>query len=279
MNNAEERGPLKREQSEEAIEVANPVKFLSTVTFSEIPEVPILSAQAGQTTISVLNTERVRLNNTGAVTVTNLTNGQEGQLVAFLGDGFTTFANNTNIRTNTATNKLLAANQVYIFIRINSLWVETAASGSSFLAGTGLSLTGATFANLYVGRTLTLLAEQISFTAVSGLQTFPGTNVYAARINSTNMTNVRVSCVGTMTGGNAMQLYIQYSTDGGSSWTSLTLGGAAGLFNGTGMQYVTSSVALPVGARNAATWFRPAYLIDLGSPTATFSGFHLEFTP
>lgn len=113
------------------IEFSNPVKFLSTVSFSELPETPVLTSQAGATTISVLNVERVRLMNTGSVTVTNLTNGQEGQSVIFLGDGFTTFANNSNIATNTAANKLLAAGATYTFTRIANKWIESAASAST----------------------------------------------------------------------------------------------------------------------------------------------------
>ena len=104
----------------------DPVEFTLGATFAQLPESGVLSVTNAPTTISVLNITRVQLQNTGAVTVTNLLNGQRGQEVKFLGDGFTTFANNTTIKTSTGANKLLATNKVYTFTLFGSTWVENA---------------------------------------------------------------------------------------------------------------------------------------------------------
>lgn len=79
---------------------------------------------ATDTTPTVKNNELWIANNTGAVTVTQFDEGAEGQPINILGDGFTTIANNANIKTNTGANKLLAANRLYKFVRINSIWYE-----------------------------------------------------------------------------------------------------------------------------------------------------------
>lgn len=81
---------------------------------------------AAATTPSVENQEFWIANNTGAVTITNFLNGYVCQVIRILGDGFTTIANNANIKTNTGANKLLAVNKVYVFTFINNLWVEDA---------------------------------------------------------------------------------------------------------------------------------------------------------
>jgi hypothetical protein len=75
---------------------------------------------------SVLNVERWKAANTGAINVTDFIDGQEGQEIKILGDGFTTVNHNVNIKTNTGANKLLAANKVYTFTRFGTLWVENA---------------------------------------------------------------------------------------------------------------------------------------------------------
>lgn len=105
---------------------SDPVEFNSGVQFSQIPEQQILNAPTGTGIISVLNTNRVRLRNTGAQLLNTFTNGQQGQEIKVLGDGFTTAVNSTSIRTNTGANKLLAANRVYTFTLFDASWVENA---------------------------------------------------------------------------------------------------------------------------------------------------------
>jgi len=75
-------------------------------------------------TPSVKNLVIFRGTNTGPVTVTQFTFGQEGQVIKILGDGQMTITNGANIKTNTGANKLLAANKVYTFTRMVSVWYE-----------------------------------------------------------------------------------------------------------------------------------------------------------
>ena len=60
------------------------------------------------------------------VTVSNFVGGADGQLLRVIGDGTTTVANNSKIKTNTAANKLLAVNKVYTFSYYlpDNLWIE-----------------------------------------------------------------------------------------------------------------------------------------------------------
>jgi hypothetical protein len=78
------------------------------------------------TTPSVLNVNTWICNNTGAVTITNFTDGQNGQSIRVYGDGYTTIQNGTNIFTNIGADKLLATQAIYRFTFINSYWYEDA---------------------------------------------------------------------------------------------------------------------------------------------------------
>jgi len=77
-------------------------------------------------TPSVENIRFFKGTNTGAVTVTQFEDGQQGQVIKILGDGQMTITHGANIKTNTAANKLLAANKVYTFTRIDNVWYENA---------------------------------------------------------------------------------------------------------------------------------------------------------
>jgi hypothetical protein len=261
------------------VEFADPVKFLSSVAFSELPETPVLQAQLTVTTLDVLNIERLRTRNTGAVTVTDLLNGQEGQQVSIRGDGFTTLAHNTNIRLNTGANKLLAADQVYILTRINSQWVEHAGSvATTYSAGTGLVLTGTTFSNPYVGKHITCLASSASVTISAGSTVHVGaTGRWSVRADATGMNNIRISSSidgAGATGNHTLDVY--YSTNAGGSWTLITVGAAV---TNAGLQQTTATVALPAGAKNAATWFAPAVTSSSTTGTTNLYTFSVELTP
>lgn len=84
------------------------------------------SLKAGSTTPSVKGLTVFTAVNTGAVTVTDFLDGQVGQTITILGDGFMTVAHGTTIKTNTAANKLLATNKVYRFTKFANAWVEDA---------------------------------------------------------------------------------------------------------------------------------------------------------
>jgi hypothetical protein len=270
--------PVEKKQTQ-AVEFVDPVRFLSTVSFTELPETPVLSAPLATTTISVLNTERVKLQNTGAVTLTDFLYGAEGQQISVLGDGFTTVTHGSLIKTNTAANKLLAANTVYSFTRFNSVWVETTAgSATTYSAGTGLSLTSTTFANKYVGKSLSLIANGITTTLSAGNTVHAGaTGRHAARIDTTNMGNVRVSAStdgSGATGNHSIDLY--YSTNAGGAWTLITVGITV---TNTSGQLVTGTVALPGGAIGSAIWFSPALTSTSTTGSNVLYTFVLEFTP
>lgn len=100
--------------------------FNAPVRFNIIPTQIAQKFVAGDTTPSVLNHEYWTANNVGAVTVTNFDDGSVCQELRILGDGFTTIANNANIKTNTGANKLLAANKVYRLTNFNGVWYEDA---------------------------------------------------------------------------------------------------------------------------------------------------------
>ena len=268
-----------RNQKAQYIEFSDPVKFLSTVSFSELPESPVLSAPKTVTTISVLNIENVKLQNTGAVTLTDFTNGQEGQTIFVLGDGQTTVTHGTKIKTNTAANKLLASNAVYIFTRVSSVWYENSGSTSTtYSAGTGLSLSGTTFSNKYVGKSLALIAGAVSTTLSAGNTVHAGaTGRYTARVDTSNMGNVRVSASldgSGATGNHSLDLY--YSTNAGSSWNLITVGITV---SNTSDQRVTGTVALPGGAVGSTIWFSPAITSTSTTGSNILYNYTIELTP
>lgn len=102
------------------------VAFIAPVQFRIIPTRIAQRFTASDTTPSVLNHEYWIANNTGAVTITQFDDGSDCHELRILGDGFTTVANNTKIKTNTGANKLLAANKVYKFTNFNGVWYEDA---------------------------------------------------------------------------------------------------------------------------------------------------------
>ncbi len=100
--------------------------FDAPVQFNLIPRREWVPFLAGDTTPSVRNFEFCVTKNTGAVTVTFFDDGTNTQELRIIGDGFTTIANNANIKTNTGAAKLLVANKIYRFSLYNRVWVEDA---------------------------------------------------------------------------------------------------------------------------------------------------------
>lgn len=86
---------------------------------------------AGATTPTVEAHNVWIANSIAPVTITNFLKGAFGQNIYILGDGFTTIANNANIKTNTGANKLLATNMFYMFTFFNGVWYEIASSGAT----------------------------------------------------------------------------------------------------------------------------------------------------
>lgn len=89
---------------------------LPTSYISELPPT--------DTTPTVANCLVYKCIATAPITVTNFTEGAEGQSIRIKGDGFTTIKNNTTIKTNTGADKLLAATKVYTLTLIDGVWYE-----------------------------------------------------------------------------------------------------------------------------------------------------------
>jgi len=114
-----------KKEATEFVLIPGTTEFTSQVTFQELPEQAVDQSR-GNVTPSVLNKTRLIFLNPDVVIVTNILDAQEGQVIYLLGDGFTTIANNANIKTRTAANRLLANGLVYVFVYMNAQWRETA---------------------------------------------------------------------------------------------------------------------------------------------------------
>lgn len=111
--------------------VYKPVRFLSRATFDELIESPFVQVQNGDTVLSILNGTRFQFTNSGSVSVTDLTDAQDGQLVALLGDGNTTLIDNARLAL--GSNQLLEIDKIILLIYQSGAWypiVSTAAVDS-----------------------------------------------------------------------------------------------------------------------------------------------------
>jgi hypothetical protein len=136
---------------------------------------------SGAVTPSVLNVDRWQFINTNPLTVTNFLQGQEGQHIKVLGDGFTTIQNNTNIKTNTGADVLLASTTVYSFTRFNNVWYQDGGAGSS--SGSG----GTTVASAPTRDTLTITTASLAASATAnGLVDFGSNGVELYTIRGQN---------------------------------------------------------------------------------------------
>lgn len=261
--------PFENIDAIDSLEIPFPIRFLSTVNFSELPETPVLYATVVPSTLSVLNVTRVKLGATSPGSLTDFTNGADGQTIYVVGDGNTTITHGTKIVTNTGANKLLANNSLYIFIRVGTVWIELA-SPATLVAGAGLSLTGNTLANRYIGKQVPLLANTLALTSSTGFVPFPA----PALVNTLNMNNVRVSLFSDSP--SFVEFLTQYSLDG-VIWNNIIP--VSGMTNFGGQVYHNGTAVLPNPAKAASVWFRPAYNGMGAGTNFTVSGFHLEFTP
>jgi hypothetical protein len=102
------------------------VNFQGGIKNFILPETNVDSIPKLSTTLDVSNRELFICINTVGTTITNFLKGSNGRQIRLLGEGFTTIANNANIKTNTGANKLLAASKVYRFSLYNNVWYEDA---------------------------------------------------------------------------------------------------------------------------------------------------------
>ena len=82
-------------------------------------------------TVDVANLKVFKCNNLAPAIVDEFINGQDGQPIKILGDGFTTIedmsTNGNKIHTNTDADKLLEVNRFYQFLNIDGIWYEQGA--------------------------------------------------------------------------------------------------------------------------------------------------------
>lgn len=107
----------------------------------------------GDTSPTVLNTEKLIFKNTAPLVVTKFDDGQPNQEISILGDGFTTIKNNAFIQTATGADELLTVGLVYRFSFFAGKWHEDAGSGGG---GGGAGPTGPTGAP---GKTTIIIPE------------------------------------------------------------------------------------------------------------------------
>lgn len=113
--------------------VTNPQDIDAPTTFNQLPRQFVAHAKKNSMAISVANIEKIILRNEEPFNIADFTGGQPGQTIKVLGDGFSTFLNNSNIYVNTGADKLAEANVVYTFTYLGGVWFEDEAG----VAGTG----------------------------------------------------------------------------------------------------------------------------------------------
>lgn len=111
--------------------------FDAPVTHTILPTRLVGTLKRAVATPSVQNVELWKADNTVAQNITDFLNGQDGQTLTILGDGFSTVANGATVKTSTAANKLLVLNNVYCFTRFNDIWYEICCAGGGGGGGGG----------------------------------------------------------------------------------------------------------------------------------------------
>lgn len=115
---------LSNTPSGEVLKFVDEILFQARVIFNILPEKKIDQIIPASTTPNIYNLERFTTSNTGVVNITNFLNGQPGQTIKILGDGFSTLVFGTNLKTNTGVDKLMLVNRVYTLTFFNNVWVE-----------------------------------------------------------------------------------------------------------------------------------------------------------
>lgn len=100
----------------------DPVRFEGTVQFAELPEQPIENAPVATTVINALNKTRFKFSNTTRYDITNFTNGQEGQEIILLGDGYTHVAASSTIVNHTGAAVKLDDGLAFSWCYMNGKW-------------------------------------------------------------------------------------------------------------------------------------------------------------
>lgn len=118
---------------------------VKTEQISEAPRTDLLLPKdfighfkVGDTTPSVRNVKIWQAQNTGAITIIDFEDGQIGQDIWILGDGFTIIDDNTKIHTAAGGPLTLDAGQIHIFLKYDDgIWYEFCCGGGGSGSGTG----------------------------------------------------------------------------------------------------------------------------------------------
>lgn len=103
--------------------------------------------KVADTTPSVKNAVTWIAQNTSPLVITQFDDGQDGQVLYILGDGFTTVADNANIKNNNGNDTLLEPGAVYTYKRMVGVWYQLQGNaGSTASNGVGHKLVDWTFA-------------------------------------------------------------------------------------------------------------------------------------
>lgn len=232
--------------SGELLQIANPTEFLSSVTFTQLPVTE--PAEVSGTTPSALNVSSIKLENGSATTITNFTDGADGQLLTVVGDGNSTLTHGTNIFTSTGANKLLVADGVYQFLKVGGVWRELAQQSSSLIERL----------SLYQERSIIL-------DSTGNTYAIPGSTIL---LDLREFSNVRAS-LNHRNNANYCEWYLQYATSFAGSYTTIaTIPQNSGL---SAEALFTATAALPAGAQIQNCYLRGAYSPAFNSGTSIVS--------
>src|SRR5215203_4784036 len=123
----------------------------SATTFNVLPRQLVGELKRGDETPSVLNVENWRTINSEPITITDFRDGQDGQIINIIGDGFTTVDHNTEITRSGDAAALLELGRRYTFQYFydsntkTGVWIEqsgSGAGGSVWRSGSGVPSAG-----------------------------------------------------------------------------------------------------------------------------------------
>lgn len=217
-----------------------------------------------------MNGTRFQFTNSGAVSVTDITDGQDGQVIFLLGDGQTTLVDNTRLEL--GANLLLATDKIHPLMYMSGKWYPLSASVPS--AGAGISVSGTTVTNKYVGKRVQFLTSQQTHTQAGGgvYETFAANIRTISDLTSLGQFRISAYSAGSIAG----DVRLAYSTDG-SSWTTITsvtlsITTTPGFFS-------TAFAALDNGAQIATCYLRLMVSQSSGGDTLDLSSCSVEFKP
>lgn len=98
------------------------MRFENIVQFAELPEQPVEKVPVGVTSVRVLNRTRFQFFNTMKTIIVNFLDGQEGQEIILLGEGYTEVANNANIVNHSASDVKLTNGAAHKWCYMAGKW-------------------------------------------------------------------------------------------------------------------------------------------------------------